>query len=138
MPRVLLIISLSVAQLVSWSASPLFLCFDDDGDLSIDLGPGACQCERHSHQTPERQAGSIQGERIASNCDCAHVPLTVAWTAVTVNSKESRPATLSHTPALLTNLDGSGCLPPACEVSRSHRPLAHGHESRARTPVLRC
>jgi hypothetical protein len=137
MPRVLLIIALLTAQLVSWSASPLFLCYDD-GDLSIDLGPGACQCDRHAHQVPDHHAGPIQGERIAAAaCDCVHVPLTVAFMAVTVNSKETRPIALSNPPALLTNFEAGGWLPPA-EVSPNPLRIAHRREGSARIPVLRC
>jgi hypothetical protein len=138
MPRLLLIFVLVAAQLFSWSASPLFLCCDDDGELSIDLGPGACQCDRHSHPLAD-QAAPIQGERIAASttCDCVHVPLTVAFTAVTVNSKETRAIAVSNPPALLTNSAGRICLTPLCQVSPNHRPVAH-QESCARTAILRC
>ena len=54
MPRALLILFLMGAQLVSWNASPLFLCLDSDGAVCVDLGPASCACCRHHHDAEHR------------------------------------------------------------------------------------
>jgi hypothetical protein len=138
MPRVLLIIALLTAQLVSWSASPLFLCFDSDGEVCIDLGPGSCSCCRHEHEPaddqgrPERRIGG-------SPCDCTHLQITVPWTVVTVSSDETRLVRLSSLTPFVADGEIGRSLTPALHDS----PLTVNRDARcrdrgARMAILRC
>jgi hypothetical protein len=105
MPRALLILFLMGAQLVSWNASPLFLCLDSDGTVCVDLGPDSCACCRHHHDVEAASnTTGIHSEPAgvdAPPCDCTHVQITVAWTAVTVSRQGSGPIDLPVVAAFL-------------------------------------
>jgi hypothetical protein len=117
MSRALLIFFLLGAQLVSWNASPLFLCLDRDGAVCVDLGPNSCTCCRHHHHAQTARngtgAGAMIGDRQAGCidapfCDCTHVQITVAWTAVTVSRQESRSVVFPAVSAILADGAGNG------------------------------
>ncbi|HEX4071080.1 MAG TPA: hypothetical protein VHX68_07920 [Planctomycetaceae bacterium] len=148
MPRALLILFLMGAQLVSWNASPLFLCLDSDGAVCVDLGPASCVCCRHHHDA--ETAWNATGESPTSDhsepacidappCDCTHVQITVAWTAVTVSRQESRSLDRPAVSAILADCAQNGIgsvspagrllIDPACEFSSG---IA------GRSAVLRC
>lgn len=148
MPRALLILFLMGAQLVSWNASPLFLCLDSDGAVCVDLGPASCACCRHHHDAQTAwnggEDGTTSGQRRpgcidAPSCDCTHVQITVAWTAVTVSSQASRSVDRPAVSAILADCARSGMgsvspagrllIGPACEFSSG---IA------GRSAVLRC
>jgi hypothetical protein len=138
MSRVLLIVALLSTQLISWNASPLFLCFDSDGEVCIDLGPGSCNCCRHeneptdNHACPEQRFGG-------SPCDCTHLQITVPWTAVTVSSDGAHVVRLSGlTPFVASNGFTRGLTPGLHESI-----LTANHDVRycdrgSRTAILRC
>jgi len=138
MPRVLLIIALLAAQLISWSASPLFLCFDSDGEVCIDLGPGSCNCCRHEHE-PVNDQGRPEHRIGGSPCDCTHLQITVPWTVVTVASDATRLVRLSSlTPFVADDEIGRSLTPKLQDspltVNRDVRCCERG----ARTAILRC
>jgi hypothetical protein len=136
MPRALLILFLLSAQLVSWNASPLFLCLDSDGAVCVDLGPASCACCRHHHdaESPRHATGESptsgpsEPARVdASPCDCTHVQITVAWTAVTLSRLGNGPIDAPVVAAFLGEgawsevasavLPGRLLIDPACEFS---------------------
>jgi hypothetical protein len=148
MPRALLILFLMGAQLVSWNASPLFLCLDSDGAVCVDLGPASCACCRHHHDAESSRhatgecptRGHSEPVRIdAPPCDCTHVQITVAWTAVTISPRGNGPIDAPVVTAFLGEgawseiasavLPGCLLIDPACEFSSG---IA------GRSAVLRC
>ena len=93
MMQSLLSLVLVMTQLLSWSASPLYLCFDDDGSVCIDLGPDECgcckhspaddecvsvdgSCEDHDHSDSAKLATALEGSFGASPCDCTHIQIS--------------------------------------------------------------
>ncbi len=134
MPRALVILFLMGAQVVSWNASPLFLCLDSDGAVCVDLGPASCACCRHHHdaETEWNATGDSptsdhsEPARVdAPPCDCTHVQITVAWTAVTVSPQGNGPIDVPAVAAFLGEgagteiasavLPGRLLIDPACE-----------------------
>jgi hypothetical protein len=101
MPRAFLIPLLIAAQLISWNACPLFLCRDHDGTLCVDLGPSACTCcGHHDDNTGDERTCEDSPDRVTGvPCDCTHVQITIAWTAVTVSREGHRPHLLPSLPA---------------------------------------
>ena len=138
MPRLFLIASLLAAQAISWNASPVFLCFDGDGEVCIDLGPSSCNCCRHQHgleddhASPEQRVGD-------SSCNCTHLQLTVPWTAVTVTSNVTDSACLSSPAAFVVE---NGKIDLLSLASRESTLLAlrdaNCRHSSAHTAILRC
>jgi len=129
MRHAFLITLLLTGQFISCNAAPLFLCMDGDGSLCIDLGPGSCACcqhghdwaedlsqnpsangNRHSHQSCDRHQAPATIE--ATPCDCTHLQITVAWTAVTVSPEANRLIILPSLTALVGNRDGGSALSP--------------------------
>jgi hypothetical protein len=150
MPRVLLITVLLTAQLISWNASPLFLCFDSDGEVCIDLGPGSCSCCRHEHdaaddpgrpeQSPERRPEQSPERGIGgSPCECTHLQITVPWTAVTVSSDGTHLARLSTlTPFVADDEIGRSLTPALHDFTLTVNRDVHCGDGGARTAILRC
>ena len=158
MPRSFLITFLLTAQLISWNASPLFLCMDGEGALCIDLGPGSCTCCRYhqglaegtwEHRSPDEHRcmsahGSLDHQaspiRVGGPpCDCTHLQITVAWTAVTVSPEGSRFVVLPSYSALVGN-GGAACV---LLLSRAGDSLSapsneHSVQSVPRSVILRC
>jgi len=87
MPQALLALALFVTQLLSWSGTPVCLCIDDDGSVSIDAGGEHCACmseARHDEHGDEDDCHA--GDH---PCGCTHIPV----------SAEQPPAVLASTPA---------------------------------------
>ena len=146
MPRALLIIALLTTQLISWDASPLFLCFDSDGEVCIDLGPGSCSCCRHEHEAandqgrPEQRSQQSSERRIGgSPCECTHLQITVPWTAVTVSSDGARLVHASNlTPFVADAAIGRSLIPALHDSSLVLNRDVHCCDRGARTAILRC
>jgi hypothetical protein len=80
---------LVTAQTLSWSASPLFLCVADDGSRCIDLGPRSCECcHHHGHEAAHAHRQAIAADRGTACGECAHIQITVSWTAGTTAEKQ--------------------------------------------------
>jgi len=113
MPRAFLITLLLAAQLISWNASPLFLCMDEDGAVCIDLGPGFCACGGHHHDLAEGAPPAPVlpdrhklPDRVGGlPCDCTHLQITVSLTAVTIPPKTNRSIVLPSPTALVGHCD---------------------------------
>jgi hypothetical protein len=91
MPRSLLVSTLLVVQLLSWSGPSLYLCLGRDGSINVDFGPASChRCRRHcgaeadecdpNHDHHQCLQGSNGGERptlvVADrDCDCSHIQI---------------------------------------------------------------
>jgi hypothetical protein len=138
MPRLFLIASLLFAQAISWNASPLFLCFDGDGEVSIDLGPSSCNCCRHQHGLDDDHASPE--ERVGdTSCNCTHLQLTVPWTAVTVTSDATHSVGLSSLAAFVVE---NGKIDSLLHASHESTILVlsdvPSRQSSARTAILRC
>ena len=142
MRRVLLITFLLTAQLISWNAWPVFLCLDGDGELDIDLGPGSCNCWRHQHDSknPGENDRTCDEHRVAeSPCDCTHLQITVAWTAVTVAPEGSHPVVPSRLAAVVADIGGACLLLPPTAVASPTTPRCTLRSQRtARSTILRC
>jgi hypothetical protein len=142
MRRALLITFLLSSQLISWNASPLFLCLDGDGELGIDLGPESCNCVRHQHDSTNyhRHDRTCDEHGVAlTHCDCTHVQITVAWTAVTVLREENRPVVASGAAAVVADIDGpSRLLLLEAAASLTTPRCLLSAQSTMRSAILRC
>lgn len=105
MGRLLLSLALAGTQLLSWGASPLYVCFQRDGGLCVEAGPAACHCCRHkddlpkasavsscTDQCPHHQDETLGEERsknvaftLTEDCDCLHLPLAQSQGPVIVS-----------------------------------------------------
>ncbi len=140
MPRLLLITALLTAQLISWNASPLFLCFDSDGEVCIDLGPGSCSCCRHEYDAADDPGRPEQERRIGgSPCECTHLQITVSWTAMTVSSDGTHLARLSTlTPFVADDEIGRSLTPALRDFTLTVNRDVHCGDGGARPAILRC
>jgi hypothetical protein len=139
MPRALLIVALLTAQFISWNASPLFICMDGDGELCVDLGPGSCNCQ-HQHDSAKNAGNEGREQRVKdTSCDCTHVQITVAWTAVTVSPEGTRSVVLPSLTAVVSEVDGA-CLrlPRSTEALLSPPHNVFCPQNTARGLILRC
>lgn len=110
---------LLLAQAISWNASPLYLCLDGDGSLCIDQGPDSCCCDQVVCQDRSSEPQSSVVGLARSHCDCTHIQITVAWTAVIVAPQKAWHAAVSSQTALAGNdkaIDGT--LPVVLSRSR--------------------
>jgi hypothetical protein len=92
MIRVLLSTVMVATQLLSWNASPRYLCHSEDGSICVDLGPATCDCCRHeAAQTPpaddhqgcahhegcaHHDGGNVPRAASLVPCGCTHVQLS--------------------------------------------------------------
>jgi len=150
---------LLLAQVISWNASPLYLCLDGDGSLCIDQGPDSCGCERsndcHEHSgsirdaCPNHQVARLDRSSDSQfaavclerpHCDCTHIQLTVPWTAVIVAPQKAWQAAVSSQTVFANNQSGiEGTLPLV--LSRTLRSRSIDRISASAFPslvVLRC
>jgi hypothetical protein len=96
MIRILLSTVIVATQLLSWNASPRYLCRSVDGSVCVDLGPAACDCCRHEIVLAEGPHGHgacpDDCDRAGDDCDrpgdaqfdpcgCTHVQLSEAHCA---------------------------------------------------------
>jgi hypothetical protein len=142
MRHAVLITFLLSAQLISWNASPLFLCLDGDGELGIDLGPESCNCCRHQHDSANYRGHDRTCDEhgvALTHCDCTHVQITVAWTAVTVPPEGNRPVVASGAAAVVADIDGpSRLLLPEAAASLTTPRCPLSVQSTMRSAILRC
>lgn len=90
MIRILLSTVMVATQLLSWNASPRYLCHSEDGSVHVDLGPAACDCHEgedaeiapavaaHSHD--DHVCGPSPGA-VHDPCGCTHIQLSEAQSA---------------------------------------------------------
>ncbi|MEX0675446.1 MAG: hypothetical protein WD063_00125 [Pirellulales bacterium] len=71
MVKTLLSAVLVATQLVSWNASPLYLCLGADGSICVDFGPAGCGCCRN--RPAEKGCCGSQHEADV----CGQLPLAV-------------------------------------------------------------
>jgi hypothetical protein len=138
MPRLILIAGLLAAQAISWNASPIFLCFDADGEVCVDLGPSACNCCRHQHGPEDDDASP--GQHVSeSSCDCQHLQITAPWTPVTLTSDVTHAARVFGLPGFVVE-DGRFLPPPpaASESTLLRTSEAPCYQTSARAVILRC
>jgi hypothetical protein len=120
MAKSLLSLALIVMQLLSWSASPLYLCLSSDGSVCVDLGPDACECCKHSavesetcdathescadhnHGMPENQGTSLASFSVGDPCGCTHVQISQPQSP-TLNRSSAR-ADISHSVIFLITM----------------------------------
>ena len=158
MRHAFLVTLLLTAQIISWNASPLFLCMGGDGSLCIDLGPDSCACCRHGHDGAEdvlsipaangqkrahchascdRHQAPVSIE--ATPCDCTHLQITVAWTAVTVSREANRFVVLPSLVVLVDNADWRSILSPPPAIALVNLPASDSSAATAlRSAILRC
>ena len=137
MTKSLLSLTLILTQLLSWSASPLYLCLDDDGSVCVDFGPDGCQCcqqpaadghacvaehgtcKDHDHNNSERQRVDSENALAAGPCDCTHIQILQTQTVTVVSSSVSRDvqrlAVCLATPSF--NLVAHVAIPPIDEAA---------------------
>jgi hypothetical protein len=93
MVRILLSSLMVATQLLSWNASPRFLCKSQDGSTCIDLGPATCDCCHDEVALAKTPAADHDGCLDHPACDqgsggtdfdacpCTHVQLSEAHSA---------------------------------------------------------
>jgi len=158
MRHAFLIPLLLTGQIISWNAFPLFLCMDCDGSLCIDLGPGSCACCRHGHHWTEDLSSILSANGSehsrshdscdrhqppvtieATPCDCTHLQITVAWTAVTVSPEANRFIVLPSLTALVGEGDWERTFsPPRASASLNFRSNDPSAATALRSDILRC
>lgn len=160
MTKALLSLTLILTQLLSWSASPLYLCLGDDGSICVDFGPEDCTCckqptvagsERvaehgtckdHVHHNSEKQGLNSENSVAGAPCDCTHIQILQTQTATVVFSSVSpdfqRLAVILATPSC--NLVSHVGIPPIEEAAILLR-LLHSPSSSlpvSASAVMRC
>ena len=93
MAKSLLSLVLMTMQLISWGASPLYLCLGGDGSFCIDFGPESCKCCKHphietngcgsapsacqEHDHSHSEKPSVNCDKFAATapCECTHIQI---------------------------------------------------------------
>jgi hypothetical protein len=127
MIRSLLALVLLGAQVLSWNASPLYLCLGPDGSICLDFGPASCGCCRPQ----AADADGCQSEHAqhddhgqGDSCPCTHVQISEAQTA-TLNRAPAAPDAhrLVTSLAAAGDLSSAGCLPTTSQSALPITPL---------------
>jgi hypothetical protein len=116
MAKTLLSLALLTTQLLSWGASPLYLCLCEDGGVCIDRGPRDCgccscpaddphqcladseDCHEHDsdlHRSPSSSAVTPDGH--ASDC-CTHIQISQSQSPVVTVASASADAIQQFVP----------------------------------------
>jgi hypothetical protein len=129
-----------------------------DGSLRIDLGPGSCTCCHHghdwaddlsnrssatgnghsrSHESHDRHQAPATIE--ATPCDCTHLQITIAWTAVTVSPQANRSIVLPSVMAVVRDGDWGRAVSPMTTIASLIRGSNDLSAATAlRSDILRC
>jgi hypothetical protein len=147
MVKMLLSAVLVATQVLSWNASPLFLCMSADGSICVDFGPDGCACCQHdaveapctSHHDAchEHDHGQLDDSAADESdpCGCDHIQISepqAATLARAVAAPDSPHQVIP--PAALLSLRTSGCCLSAIG-GLAHVPLS-GHDVPSAALVL--
>lgn len=127
MVKSLLSLVLLSAQLLSWNASPRYLCLDPDGSICLDFGPASCGCCRPEAAKSDccaAEHGQHDDHGHADSCPCTHVQISEAQTA-TLNRATAAPDAhrLVTSLAVAADLSSAGCFPTASQTTVPMVPL---------------
>lgn len=105
MTKTLLSAVLVATQVLSWQASPLYLCLSADGSMCVDFGPSGCHCrdasghagcshEHHACTASDREHavcehgccehGQLAESDQANPCGCDHIQISEPQAATRV------------------------------------------------------
>ena len=145
MVKLLLSVVLVATQVVSWNASPLYLCMSADGSICLDFGPESCDCCRHDAAQSECSSGHDpchdhgQSDDSAADesdpCGCGHIQISQPQAATLVRIVAAPDCShRSIPPAALHSDWAPGCCLSAARAS-AHGPL-RGRDSPSATLIL--
>jgi hypothetical protein len=160
MANLLLSLVLVVTQLLSWSATPMYLCLCGSGSLCIDAGPDDCDCcevnevataihspgqLHHDHDAlacgDSHTAAGESATWLAAPCDCRHVELAGPGTLALARSGDRADA--QHLAAVPADAHATVCIAPVLAALTAgrlfdQRPPALALAGILRSVVLRC
>jgi len=136
MAKSLLSLALIVTQLLSWSASPLYLCLGSDGSVCVDHGPDGCECCKHSHSddecvgsrackdhdhnNPGERGGHQEDLAAGDPCDCTHIQILQTQSPTLIPSSNS--PDVEHLIVILATIPCDLCahvgVPPISETAK--------------------
>ena len=127
MVKSLLALVLLSSQLLSWNASPLFVCLGPDGSICLDFGPASCGCCRP--QTADADCCASEHAQHDDHgqddsCPCTHVQISDVQTA-TLNRAPAAPDAhrLVASLSVAGNLSSAGCIPTTSRTAVPIVPL---------------
>jgi hypothetical protein len=116
MPKRLLTLALLLAQLLSWSAPPVYLCLECDGSVGIDAGPEHCDCHAQDAASEHRFAADHDHERHSLDADCGTHDEDCGCRHIQISQQQS-PAVVSSSASFDTRQAADACAAAVCCAS---------------------